>query len=93
MHEYLLDSRQVHASMAIVNAATSDVNLRSLALRWTDRLTDVLAGHVGRERAIAIEVYLDGAQVHAALHDTPLSQDVIARAIRAIIAMPDTDSN
>lgn len=90
MHESLLDSRQVHATMAIVNAATSDASLRSLALRWTDRLTDILAQHVGRERAVAVEVYLDGALMHAALHDTPLSQGSVARVIRAIFAMPET---
>lgn len=33
MHDFLLDSRQVHASMALVTAATSDTSLRSLALR------------------------------------------------------------
>lgn len=91
MHEYLSDSRQVHATMAILNTATSDANLRSLALRWTDRLTDVLTGHFGRDRAIAIEVYLDGAVIHAALHDVPLSREAVARVIRAILTMPDSE--
>lgn len=92
MHESLLDARQVHATMALVSAATSDVKLRSLALRWTDRLADLLAQHVGRERAVALEVYLDGALMHAALHDAPLTQEAIARVVRAILATPDTES-
>ncbi len=91
MYDFLRDSRQVHASMAMVTAAASDASLRSLALRWTDRLTDVLAQHMGRERAVAVEVYLDGATMHAALHDSPLSQEAVARVVRAIFAMPGAE--
>lgn len=91
MYGFLLDSRQVHASMALVTAAASDASLRSLALRWTDRLTDVLARHVGRQRAVAVEVYLDGAMMHAALHDSPLSRETVTRVIRALFAMPETE--
>ncbi|MFG3257322.1 TetR/AcrR family transcriptional regulator [Streptomyces sp. NPDC048172] len=90
MHDFLADSRQVHATMALVTAAASDARLRSLAVRWTDRLTDLLAVHVGRERAVAAEVYLDGAMMYAALHDTPLSREAVTRALRAIFAMPET---
>lgn len=91
MHDYLFDSRQVHATMALVTAAASDALLRSLALRWTDRLTDILAQYTSRERAVAVGVYLDGAVMHAAVHDTPLSRDALARVIRAIFTMPDTE--
>lgn len=87
-HEFLLDARQVHANIALITAAASDPSLRALALRWTDRLTDILARHTGRERAVAIESYLDGAMVHAALHSTPISQEAIARVLHAILAMP-----
>lgn len=91
MHDFLHDPRQVHATVALVTAATSDASLRSLARRWTDRLTDVLARHVGSERAVAAEVYLDGATVHAALHDRPLSREAVTRTVRAIFAMPATE--
>ncbi|MEV0678681.1 TetR family transcriptional regulator [Actinosynnema sp. NPDC050436] len=87
---FLVDTRQVHASVALVTAAASDASLRSLALRWTDRLADVLAEHVGRERAVAAEVYLDGTVIHAALHDVPLSRETVTRVLRAIFTMPDT---
>lgn len=89
MYESLLDFRQVHASMALVNAATTDAGLRSLALRWTDRLTDILASHFGRERAAALEVFLDGALMHAALHHMPLDRAAVGRVVRAILAMPE----
>lgn len=92
IHAFLLDSRQVQASIALVTAATSDHTLRSLALRWTDRLTDVLSRHVGRARAVAIEVYLDGAVLHAALHDKPLSTEALTHVIRAILAAAETES-
>lgn len=91
MSDYLRDARQVHAAIAMVTAATSDANLRSLSLRWTDRLTDILARHTTRERAVAIQVYLDGAVMHAAVHDTPLGQDSLTRVIRAILTMPEGD--
>ncbi len=76
--------------MALVTAAATDANLRSLAARWTDRLTDLLAAHVGPERAQVAELYLDGAMMHAALHDEPLTREAVTRALRAILAMPET---
>ncbi|MGW5391365.1 TetR/AcrR family transcriptional regulator [Streptomyces koyangensis] len=90
MYGFFADARQVHAMMALVTAAASDPSLRSLAVRWTDRLTDLLAAHVGRERAVVAEVYLDGAVMHAALHDEPLTRQAVTRALRAIFAMPET---
>ncbi|MGQ4450713.1 TetR/AcrR family transcriptional regulator [Streptomyces griseus] len=90
MYDFLADPRQVHATMALVTAAASDASLRSLALRWTDRLTDLLTAHVGRERAVVAEVYLDGAMMHAALHDEPLTRETVTRALRAIFSMDET---
>lgn len=88
MQQSFLDNRQVHATMALVNAATFDPSLRSITVRWTDGLTDMLADRVGQERAVAVNVYIDGALMHAALGDTPLSRDAMTRAIRAILLMP-----
>lgn len=92
VYEWLLDARQVRASMALTTAATSDPHLRALALRWSDRLTEILAAKIGQERAIALDIALNGALVHAALHDTPISQRAIARTVRALMAMPDPES-
>lgn len=89
--EYLHDHRTVRADIALMTAGTTDPRLRSLALQWSNRLIEMLEGHVGRSRAIAISVYLDGATMHSGLHDEPLGGDELARAIRALAAMPDTD--
>lgn len=89
MHDFFLDRRQVRASIALIAAAMSDGSLRDLALRWTDRLTDILTRYVGAERALAISLYMDGATMHATLHDEPVGEASIARVIRTILAMPD----
>lgn len=91
IHDFLLDARQVRADIALMTAAMSDPSLRSLALRWSDRLTEILAAHVGIERATAIVLYTDGATMHAGLHDTPVTKEAMTTAIRALIAMPGSE--
>ena len=71
----------------------SDPSLRDLALRWSDRLTDILEPHLGRGRASAIVLYLDGATMHAGLHDDPVSTAEMTAAIRALVAMPTTEGS
>ncbi len=93
MHDFLLDSRQVRTDLALMTAAMSDPSLRDLALRWSDRLTDLLARHVGRARAHAIVLYLDGATMHAGLHDEPVSAAEMTDVIRALLAMPTDEGN
>lgn len=93
MHEFLLDTRQVRADVALMTAAMSDPSLRPLALRWSDRLTDILTTHVGRERAIAIVLYLDGATMHAGLHDAPVTTESMTAVLRALITMPTDDGS
>lgn len=88
VHDFLRDSRQVHASLALMSAGRTDPHLRTLALQWTTRLTQALMRHLGFERAIAIETYLNGATIHAALHDSPLSQEQITDVFRALLAIP-----
>ncbi|EYT56730.1 TetR family transcriptional regulator [Leucobacter sp. UCD-THU] len=89
IHEFLRDTRAVHTDVALMSTGTTDPRMRALAQRWTDRLIDMLAEHVGRERATAIAVYLDGATIHAALRDAPLDRDHLERIIVALTAMPD----
>ncbi|WP_244303280.1 TetR/AcrR family transcriptional regulator [Leucobacter coleopterorum] len=88
LSEFLCDSRAVQAEIALTTAGTTDPRLRELALRWGDRLTDMLAEQIGRTRATAISVYLDGATIHAGLHDTPLGAVELAATIRALATMP-----
>lgn len=91
LHEFLLDTRQVHAEVALIAAGTQNAELRALALRWTDRFIDALAPHVGRERATAIAVFADGALIHAALHDAPLPLASFTSFFRTILNAPDQD--
>ncbi len=93
MHDFLRDARQVRADIALMTAAMSDPSLRSLALRWNDRLTEILAVHIGHERASAIVLYIDGATMHAGLHDTPVSKEAMTAAIRALIDMPTSEGS
>lgn len=86
---FLNDPRAVRAEIALMTTGTTDPRMRPLALRWPDRLIDMMEAHVGRERATAIAVYLDGVTMHAGLHDTPLGRDELLRALRALIEMPD----
>lgn len=86
--EYLQDVRQVRADVALLNAGARDDGLREIALRNPDRLIAVLAPHFGAERAMALELCLEGALVHSALRSTPIDKEVIQRIFGAIISAP-----
>lgn len=86
--EFLSDPRAVHADVALMSTGTTDPRMRALAQRWTDRAIDLMSEHLGRERATAIAVYLDGATIHAALHDAPLDRDHLERVLVALGTMP-----
>ncbi|SJM70150.1 TetR/AcrR family transcriptional regulator [Gulosibacter sp. 10] len=88
IHAFLVDEGMVRSEIALINAGANDPALRPLAGRWTDRLTEIVAAHVDRERALAATAYLDGVTVHAALHDRPLDPEVIARALRSLLGLP-----
>ncbi|GAB2562528.1 TetR/AcrR family transcriptional regulator [Leucobacter ruminantium] len=92
LRDFLRDRRAVDGELALIASGTVDARMRALARRWNDRLAAMLAPHIGRARAAAITVYLDGATVHAALHDEPLSLDDLAAAVRALLAMPDASA-
>ncbi len=97
MRDFLVDTRQVRANLAMISTAMTDPSLRELALQWSDQLTDLLSERVGRARATAAVAYIDGLTVYAALHDdpldpstdTPTDADSIATVLTALLAMPD----
>lgn len=90
VHDFLRDSRQVRADLELMTAGMIDPRLRDLALRWTDRLTEILARHLDREVALAIVLYLDGVTLHAGLHDEPVGAEPMARTIRALMTLSHT---
>lgn len=89
LHDFLLDRRAVAADLALISSATVDPRMRSLARRWNDRLTAMLAPHIGQARAAAVTVYLDGATVHAGINDAPLGRDELTAALQALLTMHD----
>ena len=89
--EYFNDKRVLHADLALIMTGITDPRLRPLALRWADRLVEILSPEIGRDRAIAIAIYLDGLSIHAGLHESPLPHEEILRVLRALTTMP-TDS-
>lgn len=93
MGEFLADSRQVRAEIELMGSGMTDPRLRDIARRWTDRLTEILTEHVGREAAEAIAVYLDGVTLHAGLHDEPIAADVMARTIRALMTITPNEGS
>lgn len=86
---FLRDQRAINADIALMTTATTDPHLRTLALRWTDRLIEMLSRTLGPERATAIAIYYDGVTIHAGLHEQPLDREAIKRTIQALINMPD----
>lgn len=92
MRTFLMDRRAVRADLELLHAGLDDPRLRQLALRWTDRLTETLARHLDEPVAQAITLYLDGATLHAGLHDEPLSAETMAGVFRALMSAPTTDT-
>ena len=90
MVEFLNDPRQVQREIALINAGTTNPSMRDLAGLWFDRLVELLAEHIGQERATAIAVYLDGLTIHAALHRAPIDEAQVANTIRYLATMPIT---
>lgn len=82
-HDFLCDTRQVRAEMAIITSGVTDPRLRELSRRWYDAIVPALTRLVGPDRAIYAAVFFDGAVMHAASHDTPLSEAQLAEALRA----------
>lgn len=89
MHGFLADERAVRADLELVHAGLGDdPRLRELALRWTDRLVEILSRHLDPPVAEAIGLYLDGATLHAGLHDEPVSAEAMAAVFRRLMAAP-----
>lgn len=89
--QFLNDPRALNADIALMTTGTTDPHLRELALRWTDRLIEMLARTLGHERATAIATYYDGVTLHAGLHERPLTRETIKRTVQALMRMPDQD--
>lgn len=66
---YVDNTERVRADAAMYAAALRGDDLRDLTLTWFDGPVDVPAEHTGRRTAVALAVFVDGAVLHALLHE------------------------
>ena len=85
LHEYLSNHEQVSADSALYFAGATNPQLRAYSLRWFDGLVARLEGYVGAEKARALAVFVDGAFVHAMLHEEPLPRAELEAAIAGLL--------
>ncbi|RZT68306.1 TetR family transcriptional regulator [Leucobacter luti] len=85
---FLRDRRAVQSDIALIASGSTDQRLRALALRWNERLVEILTPTLGHDQALALSVYLDGATVHASLHEEPLSAEHLTRVFTALSRLP-----
>lgn len=84
VRSWLVDPRQVQADLILVSAGASDPTRRALARRWFDRAVAILSERLPPDRARAVAIYVDGAMIHAGLHDEPLDLAVIVGDLEAL---------
>lgn len=85
LHDYLSDTAQVRTDSALTFSAANDVDLRPMALSWTERMAEILAPYTDEESARVISIFCDGTIVHALLHDEPLDVEFLRRTITALM--------
>lgn len=89
IHGYLSDQDQVRADLALTVAGAYEPELRHLSLRWTNRLTEILARRIGRRRALSLTMFFDGVAINSALHDYPVDLQLIIDTTHAVLNMTD----
>ncbi|WP_320669435.1 TetR/AcrR family transcriptional regulator [Patulibacter defluvii] len=87
LHDYLSDGARVRADQALYLAAADDPELRPLALGWFDGLIERARRYVSPAAALAVAVFVDGAAVHASLHDEPLDLAFLTTSLAALTAI------
>lgn len=83
--DYLRDHVRMRTWNELYVAAGHRPELRPLARQWSDGLTDLLAEHVDRRAARAAAVFIDGALLHALIHDRPIDQEALNTTLSAIL--------
>ncbi|WP_286174575.1 TetR family transcriptional regulator [Mycobacterium sp. DL99] len=73
------------AETALICAAATNPVLRRHALRWFEGLVEALEPHIGRDRAMAVGIFADGATIHAALNDTPIDRALLIDTLTALM--------
>lgn len=92
-HDYLSDQDRVRTETAIYAAALARPELVPLSHRWFDGLVDILSGLTDRGTAELMAVFIDGACMHAALHERPIELSVIEDLTRTLMDRSSTAHN
>ncbi|GGM62256.1 DNA-binding transcriptional regulator [Thermopolyspora flexuosa] len=83
--DYLQDHVRMRTWNELYAAGGLRPELRPLARQWSDGLTDLLTRHVGPASARAAAVFIDGALLHALIHDRPIDTATLRRSLSAIL--------
>lgn len=87
LYNYLKDTDQVRADTFLYTVAISDPDIRPLAMQSFDAFVDRMSLYLGEEPARALAVFMDGASLHACLHDEPLDEELLLGAVQALMEM------
>lgn len=85
LYTYLNDHNQIRTDTALYIAATQQKELRSLALKWFNGILQILSKYTDRKKAKTIAIFIDGAIVHAMLHEEPLDRYFLESTLRNIL--------
>jgi TetR/AcrR family transcriptional regulator, regulator of biofilm formation and stress response len=84
--DYLAERDRFRTVNELYTAAAHHPELRPLARAWSDGLTGLLIPHADPHTARAAAVFIDGALLHALIHDQPLDTTTLTTALTALLA-------
>ncbi|WLP89091.1 hypothetical protein [Gordonia sp. NB41Y] len=87
-HEYLSDRDRVRVEITIYTAALQRPELVALTRRWFDGLVEILCTVTDPATARLLAVFVDGACMHAAIHEQPLELEVLEKLTRTLMGGP-----
>lgn len=91
MYDYPLDRNRVRAALTLTVTGAYGPELRHLDRRWTKRMTDIFAQHIGQRRALSLAIFFEGAAINSALNDFPVDRQFLIDTTRAMLNMDDAD--
>ncbi|WP_298440957.1 TetR/AcrR family transcriptional regulator [Gordonia sp. (in: high G+C Gram-positive bacteria)] len=84
-HDYLTDTDRVRTEVALYIGALARPELVALSRRWFDGLVTLLSTLTDPTTARLLAVFVDGACMHAALHDEPLDLALLEHLTRTLM--------
>lgn len=81
----LADARRMHADRAVVTAAVRDPRLRELTSGWVDQIVEILEPQYGRDRAIAVTIFIEGTMSRSFMTDDAIPKSTIRSALADLL--------